>query len=329
MPRVAILVVTHDDATDIPGCFESLRGQEMRDFELVVADNASDDGSPGVARREARGLPLRVLELDANHGFAAGMNRAIAVSDAPFVLSLNADTRPRPEFLARLVARMEGHPELRVGAVTGRLLRFPEDDRPPTLDACGMRLTVTWRHLDRGAGELERGQWPAPERVFGGTGAATLYRRAALADVAVDGEVFDECFHSFREDAELAFRLCERGWETLYEPRAVALHRRRNLPARRRRMLSEVNYHSLKNRYLLRLYHQTGTNFVWTLPAALVRDLAALAYVLLLEPDSRGVYRWLWRNRAAIRERRRRIQARRTVSTWQLDRWFLRQGKPV
>lgn len=211
MPRVTVLVVTHDDAEDLPACMECLRAQEARDFEIIVIDNASQDGSAGVARRESRGLPLRVLALEENLGFAAGMNRGIAASDAPFVLSLNADTRPLPEFLTRLLERMDAHPALRVGAVTGRLRRFPENGRPATLDACGMRLTVTWRHLDRGAGEPDRGQWAAPERVFGGTGAATLYRRAALDDVAVDGEILDERFHSFREDAELAFRLQERG----------------------------------------------------------------------------------------------------------------------
>lgn len=329
MPRVAVLMVTHNDAPDLPAGFECLRAQEARDFELVVIDNASRDGSADIARRESRGLPLRVIALDENLGFAAGMNRGIAASDAPFVLSLNADTRPRPEFLARLLARMDAHPTLRVGAVTGRLRRFSEDGGPATLDACGMRLTITWRHLDRGAGEPDRGQWAVPERVFGGTGAATLYRRAALEDVAVDGEILDERFHSFREDAELAFRFQERGWETLYEPRAVALHRRRNLPGRRRQMPAAVNFHSLKNRYLLRLYHQTVTNFIWTLPAALARDLAALTYVLLREPASRSAYRWLWDNRAMLWERRRQIQARRTLSSRQLDRWFLRRGMPV
>lgn len=329
VPRIAVVIVTYDDASDLPACFDAMRAQDEDDFELIVVDNASRDGSADIARREGRGLPLRVLRSDENVGFAAGMNRGIAASDAPCVLSLNADTRPRPEFLSRLLARMDAHPTLRVGAVTGRLLRFPRDGRPPTLDACGMRLTITWRHLDRGAGEPDHGQWSTPERVFGGTGAGTLYRREALEDVAVDGEIFDPRFHSFREDAELAFRLREREWETLYEPRATALHRRRNLPERRRLMPAAVNYHSLKNRYLLRLYHQTATNLLWTLPAVLARDLAALLYVLLREPESRAAYGWLWRNRAALWKRRRRIQSRRTLPSRQLDGWFLRPSRTL
>jgi len=165
--------------------------------------------------------------------------------------------------------------------------------------------------------------------VFGATGAASLFARRALDDAAVGGEVFDPRFHSFREDAELAFRLRERGWEVLYEPEARCEHRRVNLPERRSRMPPAVNYHSLKNRYLLRLYHQSWPNLLWTLPFAFSRDLLALGHVLLRERSSLAAYRWLWRNRRELLARRRAIRARRTVPWWTIDRWFLSRGRPL
>jgi GT2 family glycosyltransferase len=209
-------------------------------------------------------------------------------------------------------------------AATGRLVR-PNG----TLDACGMRLTSNWRHLDRGSGEIDRGQLSRPERVFGATGAASLWRREALLDAAVDGEggeIFDPRFHSFREDAELCFRLRERGWEVLYEPAAVAEHRRFNLPERRSAMPALVNYHSLKNRYLLRLYHQTAGNFLRTLLPTLARDLAALGWVLLREPSSLPAYGWLWRHRAEILRRRRAIQERKLCG---IETWFRSAGEAL
>jgi GT2 family glycosyltransferase len=327
-PRVAVCIVTHDSAADLPGCLESVARLTHRPLEIVIVDCASGDGSLETARRWAGqapdDIPVQIVALGENLGFAGGMNAAFARTAAPFVLTLNADARPAPGFVARLLELAEAHSDLRTGAVTGRLIR--PDGR---LDACGMRLTRTWRHLDRGSGEEDRGQWSVPERVFGATGAATLFRRAALDDAAVDGEIFDARFHSFREDAELCFRLRERGWEILYEPAAVAEHRRFNLPERRAAMPAFVNYHSLKNRYLLRFGHQTAGNFLRTLVPTLARDLMAFGYVVLRERSSLAAYTWLWRHRAEILRRRRLIQARRTAPAAAIDRWFSVPGEPL
>ncbi len=335
--HVAIAIVTHDDAADLPGCFAAIAAifeHDRRAIDLVVVDCASRDGSAEVARRLAANLPAQIavtlLPLADNRGFAGGMNAALFVTSAPFVLTLNADARPHPDFIAALLERMEANPDLRVGAVAGRLVRPPTQDGTQLLDACGMRLAPTWRHFDRGSGEVDRGQYAHPERVFGATGAASLFRRAALDDVRIaTDEIFDPLFHSFREDAELCFRLRERGWEILYEPKAVAEHRRFNLPERRSAMPPEVNFHSLKNRYLLRLYHQTARNFWRTAIPTLFRDLLALGYTLLRERTSLAAYGWLWRHRRELLARRRAIQSRRTAPSRALDRWFFHAGEPL
>ena len=322
---VAILIVTHDDAGDLPACFATIAALSPPPAELMVVDCASGDDSASVARRDwPAGLAGEVVPLSENRGFAGGMNVALAKSRAPWVLTLNADARPSADYLQHLLARAKAaEAHARVAAVTGRLVRPPAADGNRRLDACGMRLTPAWRHHDRGSGALDRGQFARPQPVFGGTGAATLWRREALLDVAIDGEVFDERFHSFREDAELCFRLRERRWEVLYEPAAICEHRRVNLPARRAAMPPEVNRHSLKNRYLLRTYHQTFRNLIWTLPFALFRDLQALLWVLFFERGSLPAYRWLWTHRGELLARRRAIQSRRTAGWWEVERWFL------
>lgn len=326
---VAVCIVTHDSAADLPACLAAVAAQRHRPLEIVVVDCASGDGSAEVARTAPAGdLQRRVLAWSENRGFAGGMNGAIAASTAPWVLCLNADARPAPAFVGKLLELAAARPELRVGAVTGRLLRPETEGAPRRLDACGMRLTPTWRHLDRGSGQIDRGQFARPEQVFGATGAATLFRREALLDASIDGEIFAEEFHSFREDAELCFRLHERGWAVLYQPQALCEHRRSNLPERRSSMPAAVNFHTLKNRYLLRAYHQSAGNAVLTLLPTLYRDLLALGHVLLRERSSLGAYAWLWRRRAWLFRRRRQIQARRTAARWQVNRWFLRRGLP-
>ncbi|HEV7785701.1 MAG TPA: glycosyltransferase [Thermoanaerobaculia bacterium] len=326
---VAVCIVTHNSAADLPGCLESLAAVEHHPLEIVIVDCASGDASGEVARAHApQSIPCQVVELGENRGFAGGMNAALALTQAPFVLTLNADAQATPDFVTRLLARA-AQPGLRVGAVTGRLVRPSHEGEPRRLDACGMRLAKAWRHFDRGSGEIDRGQFGQPERVFGATGAASLFRREALDDIALEGEIFDPRFHSFREDAELCFRLRERGWEVLYEPAAVAEHRRFNLPERRSAMPGLVNYHSLKNRYLLRIYHQTPSNFFRTFVPTLTRDLAALGWVLLREHSSWAAYGWLWSHRRELRNRRRAIQGRRTVPARDVDRWFTTDGEPL
>lgn len=329
--RVAICVVSHDSAADLSGCLSAIIKLTHRPLEVTVVDCASTDESPRIARQAAVGtIPMRVINLQENLGFAGGMNRAIRATNSPFVLLLNPDSRPEPEYLSQLLRRLHRHPDLRVGAVTGRLERLSGADHGSRLlDACGVRLTFTWRHLDRGSGQREVGQWMQAERVFGATGAATLYARAALDDVAFGDAIFAPEFHLYREDAELCFRLRERGWEVLYEPTARCEHRRRNLPSRRSTMPPEINYHSLKNRYLLRAYHQDGLNFLLTLLPTAWRDLLALVYVLIREPSSLPAYGWLWKNRRQIMERRRWLMHRRTCSSWEINRWFLHQGLPL
>lgn len=325
---VTVAIVTHDDALDLPPCLAAVGAQSHRPLELVVVDCASRDGSATTARRHAPPeLPLRILESGENLGFAGGMNAAFRAASAPWLLTLNADATLTPDYVERLVERARRSAAVRPGAVTGRLAR-PGGE--PTLDACGFYLVPAWRHLDRGSGERDRGQYDAPEIVFGGTGAATLWRRAAVEDVALaPGEMFDPRFHTFREDAELAFRLAARGWTTLYEPAARALHRRTVLPGRRRRLSELANRNSLRNRYLLRIYHQTLANLFWTLPFTLARDLAALLWVLLAERASLPAYGWLWRHRRELFERRRQLAARRTAPAGALERWFFRRARPL
>ena len=335
---LAICTVTWNDAANLPRFFEALAALEGPPFRLIVVDNASTDAtldrlSEGAARAS---FPVELIALDENTGFAGGLNRALEAAfdgaedggEPTCVLSLNADAWPAPDYTMRLIESLRRFTNEKrpVGAVTGRLLRAETKE---TIDACGMALTRSWRHVDRGADRVDHGQYPATERVFGATGAATLFLSDALRDVALDGRVLDDDFHSYREDAELCFRLRERGWEVLYEPRARALHGRVNLSRRRRQMSREINFHSLKNRYLLQLYHRTLTDAPRTLFATSLRELGILGYVLLREPSSLAAYAWLWRNRRRILERRRLIRARRSGPPRTTARWFGRESLPL
>ena len=93
--------------------------------------------------------------------------------------------------------------------VSGKLLQMGNDMvpiKPSVIDSTGLWFTPELRHFDRGSRENDHGQYDRLEYVFGPSGAAPLYSRAMLEDIAFQGEYSDEDFVIYREDADLAWR---------------------------------------------------------------------------------------------------------------------------
>lgn len=121
-PFVSVIIVNYNGRHFLPACLDALRAQNYpRDhFEVIVSDNGSTDSSLELLRDE---YPwVRVLANESNLGFASGNNVAIRVARGHFIVLLNNDTAPAPEWLAELVAVAQGEP--RAGLVTGHLQLF-------------------------------------------------------------------------------------------------------------------------------------------------------------------------------------------------------------
>ncbi len=315
VPIVSVGIVTwHPDAL-LARCIASVRAQDHPAITLHVWDN----GSTPESRRLLEALTTpdeRTCSLD-NLGFSGGHNALIRKGAGAYYLCLNPDAVLSPSYVRTLVAALEAAP--RAGSATGRLLRLDED----TIDSTGIVMTPDQRHLDRGAGEPAAGRYLGqPEPIFGPSGAAAMYRRAMLDDVAYEGEFFDEHFFAYREDADLAWRAQWRGWDSLYVPYAVAWHRRRVTPERRSSLPAEINRYSVRNRFLLRLKNQSwGLACRFAVPG-LWRDAQVIGYVLLREwssiPGLLDVVRLL----PAVAARRRHVLGRRRRTSAEMARWF-------
>lgn len=303
---VSIIVVSRDSAADLPLSLASAAGQRGVSLEIVVVDNASSDSSRDVARGFAPAA--RLLSLSENTGFAAAMNAGIAQTSGRYVLALNPDCRLAADFAAILARRLDARPD--VGSASGRILRAegPELAPTPRLDSTGIVFTASGRHFDRGSEETAEGRYLVEEEVAGVTAAAGFYRREALESARISTGYFDSDFFLYREDADLAWRLSRLGWKSLYVPAAVAWHRRRNLPDRRRGMPASANLHSVKNRFLLRINNQSRDEFFRTLVPTIARDLVVLGACLTIEPSSLPAFPWLWKNRKRLWAKRREIE---------------------
>jgi len=321
----AVIVVTHDHVESLPACLDAAVALEPPPHEIVVIDNASSDDSAEIAAtRSVAGV--RLIRLDTNTGFAAAVNHGLAETSSPWVLLLNPDCAPRPNFVTELVAAAARRSEsTEIGSITGRLIRSvdPSLESGDILDAAGMVVTSSGRHFDRGAGEPDDGRYRRPAWVFGGTGAATLYRRSALEDVAYpDGQVLAESFFAYREDAELAWRLQWRGWRCLYAPDAIASHGRGFQPERGRRGHEAVNRWSVRNRFLLRIHCADMGWHLRCFPWWKIRDLLVVGACLTIEHSSLPALGEVWRGRHDALTRRHWVLSRGRVSSRHISRWF-------
>ena len=317
-PLVSVVVVTYNSERLIAACLESLAQQDYPSLEVQIIDNASRDDT--VAVIEGSEHEFSITRNTTNTGFAAAHNQGIRLSRGRYYLALNPDVVVEPDFVSELVRAAAAEPA--VGSVSGKLLRPRHARERVLIDSAGIYMTPSSRHLDRGSGVADRGQYERPQFVFGASGAAALYRRDMLEEVAIDGESFDEDFFAYREDADLAWRAQLLGWKSLYTPYAVATHARRVVPERRRELPPELNMHSVKNRFLLRLKNQTGLELVMLLLPTLARDAVVFAGVIAIERSSIPGLLFVLRNLRGVWNKRRWIMARRKVTRAYMLRWF-------
>jgi GT2 family glycosyltransferase len=194
-------------------CLGSLRRQSFEDFETVLVDNGSTDGSVAFV---SRNFPeVRVLPLPENRGFSAAVNAGIRSSGAEYVALLNNDTETDPRWLEALVEAADGSPE--AGFFASKLVDF--DDRR-ILDGAGDVLRRSGLPYRLGHGEPDRGQYDEVTFVFGACAGAAMYRRSMLDDVGL----FDEDFFANCEDGDLSFRSQLAGYRCLFVPGSVVYH---------------------------------------------------------------------------------------------------------
>jgi GT2 family glycosyltransferase len=327
----AVVIVTHNHAETLAACLAAVEALEPAPARLVVVDNASADGSAEIAEKRSGDLATTIVHEERNTGFAAAANRGIGASSEPWALLINPDCAPQPDLVRNLFKAVADRPEgPSIGSVSPKLLRAEGPDLVPStvVDAAGMVVTPSGRHLDRGAGAGDDGSYNRPAWVFGGTAAAILLRREALNDVAYpDNEFFAESFFAYREDAELAWRLQLRGWRCLFAPSAVAAHRRGFRPEEGRRGHAAINRYSVRNRFLLRRHCAGPWWYLRCFPWWLLRDVVVVAACLTVERASMPALADVWRLRGDSQRRRRWVLGRRTVPSRRITRWFRRRGR--
>jgi GT2 family glycosyltransferase len=212
--KVSVIIPNWNGCKWLDGCLNALKSQDYRDFEVLVVDDASTDGSTD--HLEERFPDVRVLQLVEHHGFARAVNAGIRATSSDYVILLNNDTVPSTSFIGNLVSAMDTSP-LDVGCLASCMRSM---DNPALLDDAGDIFTWYGHGLKRGHG-ASVAEFKEDGEILSPCAGAALYRRVFLNKVGG----FDEKFVSYLEDLDLGLRGRLLGYRCMYVASANVLHK--------------------------------------------------------------------------------------------------------
>jgi GT2 family glycosyltransferase len=213
LPLISCIVVNWNRRELLRACLESLARQDYPNFEVIVVDNGSTDGSLDLVGQTS----VRPIRNSTNRGFCAANNQGIAAAQGEFIALLNNDAEANPQFLSALHRVFEESP--RVGMAAAKIVVWED---PGLIDKAGHLIYPDGQNRGRGTGERDHGQFDRVEEVLWPDGCAAMYRQAMLDQIGG----FDEDLFAYGDDAELGMRARLAGWTCLYTPHAVARHHR-------------------------------------------------------------------------------------------------------
>ncbi len=302
-PQVTVVIPNWNTKHWLRGCLEGLRAQSYQDFQIILVDNGSTDGSLAFVKQHYP--EVQILAFATNQGFAPAVNAGIRQSHAKYVALLNVDTIPRPDWLLALVKTMERSPST-VGSLASKMLNL---EHPDIIDDAGDVLSWYGSARKRGMDE-PADAYDEEKEVFSACAGAALYRRTFLEETGG----FDESFGSYLEDIDLGLRGQMLGYRCFFVPNAKVLHHSHGSG------LSRSRYICLMTRNRLKLLTK---NIPWPL---LLKHCRTLIYgqiyffLVYKRPlhSMAGTISWLITLPHTLRQRRN-IQRENRISNQALD----------
>lgn len=191
-------------------CFEALDRQTTDDYQVLVVDNGSTDGS--VEWLKEREIPS--IFLDKNTGFCGAVNIGLKAAETPYVILLNNDTEVCEDFVAQMIRAIEKSPS--IFSVSCKMIQLYQKD---LMDDAGDMYTVLGWAYQRGVGQSAAG-YNKEREIFSACAAAAIYRREVFEAIGY----FDEMHFAYLEDIDVGYRAKIAGYHNRYCPDAVVYH---------------------------------------------------------------------------------------------------------
>ena len=310
MPEMSIIVLNWNGKHFLETCLTSLRRQTFRDFETILVDNGSTDGSTEYVR--AQFPEVRLIALGENRGFTGGniAGWEIVRKGPPegLIVLLNNDTESHPQWLEAVHKASRTHPK--AGTFASKMMMFDDRSR---IENCGFAMSTIGFATNLGRGELDSDCWSKHRQVFGACAGAAAYRRAMLEDIGF----LDNDFFMTSEDVDLSFRAQLRGYECWMIPEAIVYHRYQGAMAK---FPVRQAFFAQRNSEFVYLKNMPTALMLSRLPMRVIYELGATAYSFKVGSGSVFLRAKIdaLRQFPAVLRKRKQIQRRRTVTNRQL-----------
>ena len=270
MPAVSVIIPAWDAKNLLNHCLQSVFKQSYRDFEVIVIDNGSKDGTQDYIRKNYPQVSL--IENKKNLGASKARNQGIKISTGDWILSLDCDVILTEDFLKEMIDSLNGTSQ-RIGMIGAKV--YSEDRK---IHTTGIMLTKIRRFYDRGKNQADYGQFDQKLDIFGPSSVAALYKKEMLEELKIKDEYFDNDFFFLVEDVDLAWRAQRAGWEGRFAPRALCFHQSDSSNTDRRRR----QYLCFRNRYFLILKNESFLRLlIFFIPVLIFYEIPRFLYLLL------------------------------------------------
>lgn len=317
---VSVIIVNYNGKQYLEKCLASLSDIKYDNYEIILVDNNSDDSSVEFVQKNFS--PVKIIQLDSNHGFAEPNNIGVKNAKGDLLLFLNNDTVVEPDFLGELVSAMSD-PKT---AICQSMLLKPNGDVDSSGDFIDS-IGVTFSTFEKITETRE---------IFSAKAASMLVRR----DIFERLGGFDEKFFVSFEDIDLSWRARILGYKILINPKSIVYHVGGQTI---KKIREEVIFHGFKNQLILKLtnfetgysvksmvvfFFYYGTRMLRVLLDYMIKGhtkISATRYepAIAQRPNIKimikGIF-WILRNYSYIREKHRQVNSARVVSTQEMKR---------
>ncbi len=279
---IAILILNWNSGEMTAECIRSLLKMRAADYEIIVVDNGSQDGS--VKSLEGQFPQITILPQDHNLGFAAGCNVGIKLAlerGAKYVLPLNNDTVVDADFLHEL--ERVATAQAQAAMVSPKIYFW---DLPDRLWWAGGEFSL-WMGIAKciGRKEVDKGQFDDNREVDWATGCAVLMKCEVLRETGL----FDESFFGNGEDLDLSLRIRKAGYQIWYAPNAKLWHKegvdyRKNVGEQMRK------FTGTRNSLYVMYKHATSVQWITFIPNFIIRYVAFYIALSLVRADFRSAW---------------------------------------